>query len=147
MTLLFVKDNVCYVDSRIVVGESAGLSSKITERNGVVYASAGMAEAADLAMFELSKKGWYAEVESVTEDPNHTFVVARIEGEILILDLSLAKPRFGPIVKPSSTGLQVMAGSGWRWFQAYFMEHGDVQKAFELTCQYCRDVAGPLESF
>lgn len=148
MTLLVVHNNTVYVDNRTVIGDAADYASKIITIGDAVYASAGNGETAQTAVFELSRApSWFDEVTSVSKDDDHTCIVARIQGALYILDLAKEKPRFSPMLPPNKSGLQFMAGSGWRWFHAYYHEHNDVDKAMRLTGKYCRDVTETYESF
>lgn len=148
MTLLVVHQNVVYIDRFTAIADSADSACKVIEMKGVKYACAGCGDVAHRAMFELSRAtSWFETVKSVMNDADGTYIVARIDGELYVLDLSVPEPRFSPALPPNASGLQHMAGSGWKFFHAYFREHSDVHKAMVLAGAYCRDVTSEYDTF
>lgn len=148
MTLIVVHRDAVYVDRFTSVADSADSACKIIDMKGIKYTCAGCADVAHRAMFELSRAvSWFEAVKSVSNDPDGTYVVARIDSELYVLDLAVPEPRFSPVLPPNTSGLQHMAGSGWRFFHAYYREHGDVHKAMVLAGTYCRDVTPEYDTF
>lgn len=148
MTLLVVHQNKVYIDRRTVIGDADDTACKIIKVGDAVYASAGSGGAAQLAMFELHQSGdWFGVVKTAKNDPDGTYIVARIADRLYTLDLACEEPRFSPALPPNNSGLQHMAGSGWKFFHAYYREHEDIDVAFRLTGKYCRDVTPEYDVF
>lgn len=51
------------------------------------------------------------------------------------------------ILGPGELGHVYATGSGSAWFYAYFEEHKDVEKAFELTVKHCESCGGERQTF
>jgi len=150
MTLLFCLNDIAYVDRRQSHGDTTRETTKVHRLNDVTYACAGDPDFADVVMATLAHGGdWFA---AVTVQPaverKNDVIIARIAGGLYRLSFSACDaPRFSPVRQPENGLPAEITGSGWAMFQAYFLEHRDIARAYSLVCEHSATVGGELEQY
>lgn len=157
MTLIVVHSNEVYCDSYCTYGDADSSTSKVRKmktpgNEDLTFSFAGnvttgMEFVTWLADHHHSE--WpRLDCGSFGADQDHTCVVVRApSGQLYTAFLGDKRPHVGRILNEDNTGLQLVFGSGQRWFMAYYAEHKDLFKALDLTCALHRDVAHPIERF
>lgn len=65
------------------------------------------------------------------DSADQTSIIWIVDGEVYVLECSKGATWY----KLSRTSpINYQAGAGWRWFEAYFAQSGNVDAAFELAC-------------
>lgn len=146
MTLLVIQDDEIFVDSFQDMNGYAFSSNKVLPSSIGKFAVIGNVATGCQAMDKCEREGLYVAHDQDKDD--YTIVVLRdLEGKAHVLYLGDKTPVFASVRGTNSGGLQFVGGSGCQSFMAYFAEHGDVTKAFELCAAYHRDVELPIEWF
>lgn len=158
MTLIVIHEGKVYCDSFCTVGPDSNSTSKIRTtvwgETAITYTCAGSPDSASEVMELLAQtdvKDWLSlDLSRFGNNSDNTIVVFRhpVHQDTLgIIALGCERPMISPANAPQVDGLQFMGGSGWNWFYAFYKEHNDLERAFELTALLHRDVAAPFVRF
>lgn len=146
MTLLVVQNDTIFVDSYQEMSGYSFSSEKILDSSLGKFAIIGCVATGCQAIARCERDGIDAGHDCDTA--NHSIVILRRPDDTIhVLYLGDEKPVFSLIRGTNSGGLQFVGGSAHHSFMAYFAEHGDVMKAFDLCAAYHRDVANPVCQF